>query len=203
MLVRDVMQMLAAVQAGESVAEGLDVARTSGTDHVLIFDGARLVGVSCACELELREPAESIGHRITRAPEVIWAESTLPEAARRFVDKQVGCFPVCEHDRVVGLVTRDDLLEAGLSPEDTIGGFCCALCGSTRHLRPLAGSTGRSACLACGAGERPAESPWLLPVGGASNQPAARRKRAAPSGIKWEIQDVLQPTVRLDSSRKN
>lgn len=58
-------------------------------------------------------------------PKVEWIspEVTLREAARRMKDSEVGCLPVGEHDRVIGMITDHDILSravaAGKDPART------------------------------------------------------------------------------------
>lgn len=44
-------------------------------------------------------------HVITTAPEV-----TVKEAARIMIDKKIGCLPVVENEKLVGLLTETDIL---------------------------------------------------------------------------------------------
>ena len=64
---------------------------------------------------EKADPAVSVGGLIHRAPVVVYADSTLRDAADQMVLEQVGRLPVVERSspwRVVGLLSRSDLLAA-------------------------------------------------------------------------------------------
>lgn len=58
-------------------------------------------------------------------PRVEWIspDTTLREAARRMKDNEVGCLPIGEHDRVIGMITDHDILSravaAGKDPAKT------------------------------------------------------------------------------------
>jgi CBS domain-containing protein len=57
--------------------------------------------------------------------EVVWIypDTSLSEAARRMRDLNVGCLPVVEHDRLVGIVTDCDMVCRALA-EDRAAGTC-------------------------------------------------------------------------------
>lgn len=46
---------------------------------------------------------------MTRNPEVIQPDETLEEAARKMKDLDVGPLPVCDGDRIIGMVTDRDV----------------------------------------------------------------------------------------------
>ncbi len=46
---------------------------------------------------------------MTREVEVIHADSTLEEAAKKMKDLDIGPLPVCENDRLVGMLTDRDI----------------------------------------------------------------------------------------------
>jgi len=137
------------VPASASVAEGLQRAWERNVHHVLVTDRKRLVGVVCTCDLEKAALDQPIAHVISRPPEIIWPESSLRDAAERFVRKSVGCLPVCDGEQLVGVITRADIVRSRLPGEDLPGGFCCVFCADTRHVRPMPGQPGLGVCLDC------------------------------------------------------
>lgn len=62
---------------------------------------------------------------MTRDVEVIHPDDPLQEAARRMRDRDIGFLPVCDGDRLVGVVTDRDLILRGLAegtdPSTSIG----------------------------------------------------------------------------------
>jgi CBS domain-containing protein len=60
---------------------------------------------------------------MTRNPEVVTPTATLEEAARKMDQLDVGPLPVCENDRLVGMVTDRDITvratSAGKDPRST------------------------------------------------------------------------------------
>jgi CBS domain len=137
------------VHASTSVADALHRAWERNVHHVLVTDQRRLVGVVCTCDLEAAELDRAIATVIKRPPEIIWPESSLREAAERFVRKSVGCLPVCDGGELVGVITRADILRSALPEHELPGGFCCVFCADTRHVRPLRGQPGLGVCLDC------------------------------------------------------
>ncbi len=58
--------------------------------------------------------------RVMSAPPITIApDATVEEAARVMADRKIGCLPVLEDDRLLGIVTETDVLRyfAGVSPD--------------------------------------------------------------------------------------
>lgn len=150
MLVSDIMTRdLLTVWGGLSVREALERAFERDVHHLLIVEDGRLRGVSCVCDLRERPAQEPVRTSITRAPVVVWAQSSLREAAQRFIEKDVSCFPVCDGSELVGVVTRGDLRRSRIHEHELPNSFRCSFCGSTRHVRALASQPGFASCLEC------------------------------------------------------
>lgn len=47
--------------------------------------------------------------------EVIAPQSTLADAAKKMKDENIGCLPVCDGDRLIGMITDRDLVIRGLA----------------------------------------------------------------------------------------
>src|SRR2546423_2442883 len=96
-------------------------ARELGVRHLFVVDNSQLVGVLCRCDL-YPEPEEHEGVAARMASNVyaLDATATLGEAAAAMKSLHVGCLPVMQRDRPVGLVTRGDLRRAGV-PETALG----------------------------------------------------------------------------------
>lgn len=113
---------------GEATAQSTRL----GTQHVLVFDGDVLLGVLCRCALDRARPATECGSLIRRP--AVTADATLsrPAAAALMAKEAVGCLPLLAGGLVLGVVTRTDMLRAGVPRED-LGGPC-AVCGSQHDL---------------------------------------------------------------------
>ena len=70
-----------------------------------------------------RTTPKPIGEVMTRAVIFIHPDDSIKDAATKMKDQDVGLLPVCEGDRVVGLLTDRDItirgIAAGLNPEGT------------------------------------------------------------------------------------
>jgi CBS domain-containing protein len=128
--------------------EADDRARELGVRHLFVVDGGKLVGVLCRCDLYPEpEDHEGVASRMASHVYVLDPSSTLGEAAAAMKTLAVGCLPVVQRDRPVGLVTRGDLRRAGV-PEPALGAHRCLECGSVHGVRPDAHS-GLEYCLDC------------------------------------------------------
>ncbi|MFM2418327.1 MAG: hypothetical protein RL385_3050, partial [Pseudomonadota bacterium] len=137
MCVADVMSVeMLVVQSDVTVSAALALALKHGGHYVLITAAKRIVGVVCTCDLMRESLDRPVAECISRPPEVTWPQSSLSEAARRFVHKAVGCLPVCDGETLVGVLTRADIRRSSLPAHELPGGFCCASCGQTHHVRP-------------------------------------------------------------------
>ncbi|MCC6195621.1 MAG: CBS domain-containing protein [Burkholderiales bacterium] len=84
--------------------------------HLIVMDGARLVGVLSERDLGGRGGADLRRGRVVRelmAPRVATASpgTTLRQAANMMRGRLIGCLPVLQDERVVGIVTATDVLE--------------------------------------------------------------------------------------------
>ncbi|MFM2416636.1 MAG: hypothetical protein RL385_1359 [Pseudomonadota bacterium] len=150
MRVADIMtRELLTISSAESVSLALARAQERDVHHLLVVELGRLKGVTCICDLRDRPPKAELREVLRRAPEVIWPQSTLKQAARRFIDKGVSCFPVCDGAELVGVITRGDLRRSVIAEDELPVSFRCSFCGSTRHVRAVMGQPGLAACLDC------------------------------------------------------
>jgi hypothetical protein len=112
--------------------------------HVMVFERGDLVGVMCACDFYGARPNDPIYELMSRRVITIESCATLWMAAKIMSQTGVGCLPVTDAGRVIGMIDRDRLFEAGVSLEAT--GPICASCGTHRHV-PLRGRV--RLCLDC------------------------------------------------------
>ena len=96
--------------------------------HVLVLDGPRLVGIVTDRDIRLNLPSPattlSVGEInyilakltvrdvMTSLLMTIGPDRDVYEAARLMIDHKIGCLPVMEDDRVVGIITETDVLRA-------------------------------------------------------------------------------------------
>lgn len=128
MLVRDRMTREVFTASPETtLAEALAITREHAIRHLPVAEGGRLVGLVTDRDLRMLLPPpwaerqdearRELGER-TVAELMVQGEAviTVPptmlveDAARLFYQNKVGCLPVIENDRLVGILTATDLL---------------------------------------------------------------------------------------------
>ena len=125
--VRDIMQTgIVPVSAGDTLSTVEDIMTLGGVRHMPVVRGGVLVGVVSERDL-LRASLSNLTEfgqeerraflqvvEITRVmsvpPIVISPEAKIEEAARLLAEKKIGCLPVIEEGKLVGLVTETDVL---------------------------------------------------------------------------------------------
>ena len=106
-------QTVVTLHADATVAEALPLMTTH--QGFPVVDGEHLVGVVTRRDFMTRDGAERVGDLVHRGPAVVYADSTLRDAADQMVRENVGRLPVVDRSaptRLVGIITRSDLLAA-------------------------------------------------------------------------------------------
>lgn len=115
------------INASESLLAATRVLKEQGFKHLPVLDGnGSLVGIvtdrdlkrasaSDATTLEVHEllyllDKVRIEQIMTRKPETVGPEASVQNAAKAMVTRNIGCLPVLDGNKVVGIVTKDDLL---------------------------------------------------------------------------------------------
>lgn len=148
--------------------EALALAETEGVHYLLVADRDKdLVGITCLCEIMragVNDVVESFAHR---SPTYVMSGELAETAVAMMARCSVGCLPViADPGRVVGILTRHDLVEAGLIELES-GVTQCASCGSTHNLKSEDG--GLKFCLDCleaTPDEGTLERKWYCTLGG-------------------------------------
>jgi CBS domain-containing protein len=128
--VRDIMQTgVVTVSAGDTLSTVEDIMTLGGVRHMPVVRAGALVGVVSERDL-LRASLSNLSNltgfgreerraflqvvEITRVmsapPIVISPEAEIEDAARLLAEKRIGCLPVIEEGKLVGLVTETDVL---------------------------------------------------------------------------------------------
>ncbi len=122
MLVRDIMHSpVVSIGADARLDEAYARMQSYRIRHLPVLDGERLVGVVTDRDLRLATSAlhphpfqsgAEVREVMTR--EVVTAAPLEPveEAARVMRDRKIGCLPVLEGERLAGIITGPDLLDA-------------------------------------------------------------------------------------------
>lgn len=112
-----------------------DVMRVGRVRHMPVVDDGRLVGVvshrdvlaaSLSKALDFDAPSRrsflksvEVSEVMAREIEVVTPDTTLEDAARTLVERQIGCLPVVGADgALIGLVTESDLLSVAYLESD-------------------------------------------------------------------------------------
>jgi acetoin utilization protein AcuB len=122
-LVRDWMtRQPLTVTPERPVGQVAGLMRTHAVRHVLVMDRDRLVGivsnrdVRTPVGLEPRVAAgASVDTVMSESPVTVTADTALVDAARALLERRIGALPVLDGERVVGILTRSDALEALLA----------------------------------------------------------------------------------------
>ena len=131
--------MTVKVQSLSSNDRLLDAAllmRSSHFRHIPIVDDGELVGIltdrdiqRCAPSLLARVSAEEynavfeetpISRVMTRGPVQISPDARLGDAAALLREKKLGCLPVVEKGKLVGIITKADMLSALIKMLETV-----------------------------------------------------------------------------------
>lgn len=88
--------------------------RTRGVRHLLVEQGGEIIGVLSERDLggpKLTASAGVVSDVMTRNVVTASPEMTIRQAANLLRGRSIGCLPVTEGERAVGIVTTTDLLE--------------------------------------------------------------------------------------------
>jgi CBS domain-containing protein len=113
---------LVSVRPDDDLAVAAQIMRWAGVRHLPVLEGADVVGVLTQRDL-LRHRAETGGQKdgdlvrtfMTRSPEVITPDDDVRAACALLVARKIGCLPVVDGGKLVGIVTTTDLLGSQLA----------------------------------------------------------------------------------------
>jgi acetoin utilization protein AcuB len=95
-------------------SDGLDVARRDlalhNIHHLVVTDGHDIVGVLAARDVATRG-GDAVADVMTPSPVVVGPRTSLREAANLLRGRGIGCLPVVDGGKLVGIVTIADLLD--------------------------------------------------------------------------------------------
>ncbi|MFH1595949.1 MAG: CBS domain-containing protein [Pseudomonadota bacterium] len=127
MKVKDVMvKEVATLDINDELSLANDIMRLGRIRHLPVVDGTRLAGIISERDLFRSSLAQALGYgseaprdlmkklriKDVMVPKVVTVspETELCEATRIMVDQKIGCLPVVEGERLVGLITETDIL---------------------------------------------------------------------------------------------
>jgi predicted transcriptional regulator len=134
--VRDIMpEKMVTISAGDTLSTVEDIMTLGHVRHMPVVRAGKLVGVMSERDLlraslsQLSEFGDAqrraflqgveIAGVMSSPPVTIDPEQTVEEAARVMATRKIGCLPVVEEEKLLGLITETDVLAyfAGVSPD--------------------------------------------------------------------------------------
>ena len=113
MRMKDVMsKRVVSIAAATTIAEARERFRTNEIDHLVVVEGKRVVGVVAGKDILGVSEDRTIADVMSGEVVTIEPEATLRRAAGVMRGRDVGCLPVVDDGRLVGIVTTSDLLTA-------------------------------------------------------------------------------------------
>jgi len=133
--VRDIMSdQIVTISSDDTLSTVEDIMTLGGVRHMPVVRGGQLVGVVSERDLlraslsnltafgtEQRRAflhAVEIKRVMSAPPVVIHSEATINEAARLMAERKIGCLPVVDQEKLLGMLTETDVLRyfAGVAP---------------------------------------------------------------------------------------
>lgn len=128
-MVRDV----ATLDAGDELSLANDIMKLGRIRHLPVLDGPKLAGIVSERDLFRSSLAQALGHEPDKARNVmksirieqimvtdvisISPEADIKEAVRLMLKHKIGCLPVVQEDRLIGLLTETDIMRLFLKEE--------------------------------------------------------------------------------------
>ena len=125
LLVKDSMtREVVALSPEKTAGEALALCRERRIRHLPVLEAGRLVGIVSDRDLRsaappLGDPGRASALEEIRVSEVMTGdvatarpEDPIEEAANRMRERRIGCLPVMEDERLVGILTSSDVMEA-------------------------------------------------------------------------------------------
>ncbi len=127
MKVKEVMvKEVATLDVNDELSLANDIMRLGRIRHLPVVDGTKLAGIISERDLFRSSLAQALGYggqasrelmKTLRIKDImvkevatISPEAKLCDAVRAMMDKKIGCLPVVEGDRLVGLITETDIM---------------------------------------------------------------------------------------------
>ncbi len=115
MRLQDIMSTAVETVAPEaSISEARSRMRTRRIRHLVVLDGREVVGVVSDRDLGGRlgpTGDRAVADLMERSVVTVTPETTVRQAANLLRGRNIGCLPIVDDGRVVGIVTVTDLLE--------------------------------------------------------------------------------------------
>jgi acetoin utilization protein AcuB len=93
-------------------AEAVALLRRHRIRHLPVMDQASVVGVVTDRDLRGVAPDTPVSAIMSRPPVLVTPRTPIDRAARLLFDRRIGCLPVVEEGRLVGILTQTDAVAA-------------------------------------------------------------------------------------------
>jgi CBS domain-containing protein len=118
-----------AVREDTSIRDAVSLMQGAEVRHLLVQDGPVLTGILSSRDLrrlvtrDLGSPllAGSVGSIMSEGPVSVAPDTSLVTAARLLLERRIGALPVRDGERIVGIFTVPDALEALLAIAEASG----------------------------------------------------------------------------------
>ena len=113
MRMKDVMSKnVVSIAPATEIAVAREKLRNDEIDHLVVVEGKQVVGVVAGKDILRMRDDRPVSEVMSRTVATIEPEATLRRAAGIMRGRAVGCLPVVDDGRRVGIVTTSDLLTA-------------------------------------------------------------------------------------------
>jgi|SRR5450759_1971138 acetoin utilization protein AcuB len=122
MLVRDIMRSpVVTIPPGTRLQDAYRIMRDKAIRHLPVLEGGRLLGVVTDRDLRLATsalapspfpPGSVVSAVMSKNPLTADPSDPVEDAARTMRERKIGCLPVVDGEKVIGIVTGLDLLDA-------------------------------------------------------------------------------------------
>jgi acetoin utilization protein AcuB len=93
-------------------ADAVTLLRRHGIRHLPVLEGGRVIGVVTDRDLRGTAADTPVGAIMSRPATLVGPRTEIDRAARLLFDQRIGCLPVVEDGRLVGILTQTDALSA-------------------------------------------------------------------------------------------
>lgn len=95
-----------------TAAEAMALLRREGFRHLPVMEGDRVVGVVTDRDLRGAAPETPVSTIMSKPVVVISPRTAMDKAARLLFDRKIGCLPVIEEGKLIGILTQTDAVAA-------------------------------------------------------------------------------------------
>ena len=141
------------VAATTPVAEAVALLQQRRIRHLPVLDGDRVIGVVTDRDLLGVAPDVPVSTRMSRPVQVVSPRTGIDRAARLLFDRRIGCLPVVDDGKLVGILTQTDAVAAlvqvlrlqvgGPRAEVIVAWTPDAMVRAQRAIRPLGAEVAR------------------------------------------------------------